>query len=184
MKAIIVVFAALMLGGYSLEAQDVAASKTAPHKKSLIHPLKKLRKLEGNVVSEKSKQAFAKDFPGMMADSWTRGINFDEVIFQNAGKRTTAYYDENAELVGTTVAMHFSDLPKKGQDYINKHYPGYSKEAVILFDDNEQNETDMVLYNTQFEDEDNYFVELKKDNKAIVVKCTMDGMVSYFRELK
>lgn len=184
MKAIIVVFAALMMGAYSLEAQDVAVNKTTPHKKSLIHPMKKLRKLEGTVVAEKSKQAFARDFPGMSAISWNRGTNFDEVVFLKSGKRSTAYYDEDAELVGTTVAVNFSDLPAKGQQYINKHYPGYEKVAVVLFDDNELNETDMVLYNQQFEDEDNYFIELKKDNKAIVVKCTMGGMVSYFRDLK
>lgn len=183
MKAALVILATVTLGTSALEAQDVAINKKSEKQKSAIHQMKKLKKLEGSVVSDKSKEAFAQDFPGSTASSWARGLNFDEVVFMKDGQRTTAYYDENAQLVGTTAPRNFSDLPKKGQDYINKHYPGYEKVAVILFDDNEMNETDMVLYNQQFADEDNYFVELKKDNKTIVVQCTMGGMVSYFSRI-
>jgi hypothetical protein len=41
----------------------------------------------------------------------------------------------------------------------------------------------MILYGDQFDDEDNYFSELKKDNKAIVVQVTMDGAAGYFTDL-
>lgn len=183
MKAVLVILATVTLGATTLQAQDVALLKKSEKQKTALLHMKKLKKLEGSVVSDKSKDAFAQDFPGLSAISWTRGQNFDEVVFIKDGQRTTAYYDENSQLVGTTAPRNFSDLPRKGQDYINKHYPGYEKVAVILFDDNEMNETDMVLYNQQFADEDNYFVELKKDNKTIVVECTMGGMVSYFSRI-
>ncbi len=41
----------------------------------------------------------------------------------------------------------------------------------------------MILYNNAFDDEDNYFVELQKDNKTIVVQVTMDGLIGYFTAL-
>ena len=63
---------------------------------------------------------------------------------------------------------------------INKEYKDYTIEKVIFFDDNEDVDTDMILYGSQFDDADNYFVELRKDNKDVVLQVTMDGLVGYF----
>ena len=38
----------------------------------------------------------------------------------------------------------------------------------------------MMLYGQQFADADNYFVELSKDNKKIVLQVNMSGEVFYF----
>jgi DUF1365 family protein len=43
---------------------------------------------------------------------------------------------------------------------------------------------DMILYGNTFDDADNYFVELKKDNKAVVVKVDLAGYVSFFTDMK
>ena len=96
----------------------------------------------------------------------------------------SAYYDIDANLIGTTMDKTFDDLPAKAQKYINSKYGSYSKSGVIFFDDNEFNETDMVLYNQPFEDADNYFVELQKDNKEIILRVNMNGDVSFFKQLK
>lgn len=57
-------------------------------------------------------------------------------------------------------------------------------ENVIFFDDNEYSDTDMFLYETQFEDEDRYFVELNKDDKQTILTVSTVGVISLFKELK
>ena len=55
---------------------------------------------------------------------------------------------------------------------------------VILFDDNEVNESDIWFYNTRFNDADSYFVRLQNANKRIIVQVDMNGDISYFASLK
>ncbi|HTF27222.1 MAG TPA: hypothetical protein VK625_00180, partial [Flavitalea sp.] len=142
------------------------------------------RKLEGKEVSYQAKQAFYTDFGNVPAGRWMRTSNFDEVLFTKDGHLMKAYYDFDANLVGTTSRKIFADIPMNAQKFIDKNYKGYIKEKVVLFDDNEPNETDMILYGEQFDDADNYFVELKKDNKEIVLQVNMSGDVSFFKQLK
>ena len=42
----------------------------------------------------------------------------------------------------------------------------------------------MVLYNQQFMDNNNYFVEMKSENKRIVLRVNMEGDVFYFTQTK
>ena len=53
----------------------------------------------------------------------------------------------------------------------------------MFFDDNELNETDMILWAIQFDDKDLYFVELAKDANKIIVMCNLEGEVSFFKQL-
>ena len=80
--------------------------------------------------------------------------------------------------------MDATALPEKARDRIDKMYPGYTIEKVVFFDDNEANETDMLLYNESFEDQDNYFPLLVKDSKKIILKVSPEGEISFFQELK
>ena len=66
---------------------------------------------------------------------------------------------------------------------INIQYSNYNIGDIIFFDDKELNETDMVLFDNQFDDIDSYFVELKKDNHKIVLEVSIEGDVSYFIRL-
>ncbi len=145
---------------------------------------REIRKLEGKEVSYQAKQAFYTDFGNVPAGRWMRTNNFDEVLFTKDGHLMKAYYDFDANLVGTTSRRTFAEIPTSAQRFINKNYQGYSKEKVLLFDDNEPNETDMILYGEQFDDADSYFVELKKDKNAIVLQVNMSGDVSFFKQLK
>jgi len=189
MKKIMIVPVALLLAGASLHAQNNSASiaKANMEKKGAKaerkEAKKELRKLEGDDVSSLAKTHFYQDF-GDMHPSWRRTSYFDEASFVKEGKPMTAYYNNQAELVGTTSPASFSDLTMKAQNDIKKHYPDYTIDRVILFDDNESTESDMVIYGSVISDEDNYFVELSKDQKTVVLKVTLDGEVSYFTDRK
>lgn len=176
----------------AVHAQDIAAVKknetTLKHEKKVIkkeekEKRKELRKLEGKEVSAQAKQAFYSDFGNIPVKKWERTINYDEAVFTKDGHQMTAYYDAGAQLVGTTQIKAFMDIPATAQKYITKKYPGYTPVAVTLFDDNEHNDTDMMLYGSQFEDADNYFVELKKGNENIVVQVNMSGDVMFFKKI-
>jgi hypothetical protein len=144
---------------------------------------KALRKLEGKEVSYMAKDAFARDFGNVPVNNWQRTDNFDKATFIKDGQAVTAFYDYNAKLVGATVNKTFEDLPANAKSLINKKYKGYNVDGVIFFDDNEINETDMILYSQQFADEDNYFVELQKGDKKIVLQVNMEGEVYFFKQL-
>src|ERR1700737_1215330 len=61
----------------------------------------KLRKLEGDVVSELAKSHFYADFGDVSDVKWERRDVFDVATFTKDGQKITAYYDYDAELVGT-----------------------------------------------------------------------------------
>ena len=127
-------------------------------------------------------QHFMIDFPKATNVSWTRG-NFEEASFTLDGKEMKAFYDLDDELIGTTSPASYSDIPANAQKEIEKYYKGYTPTSVILFDDNEFNDTDMILYGNSFEDEDNYFVEMTNNKKTVVLQVNMEGLVSYFNDI-
>ena len=156
----------------------------ATTKKEKKEERKEIRKLKGQEVTYQSREAFFKDFGDVPVTKMERTVNFDKFIFTQNGQEMTAYYDIEANLVGTVTDKTFSDLPANAQKYIQDKYKDYTPGSVIYFDDNELNETDMILFGTQFDDADNYFVELKKENKNIIVQVNMKGEVGYFSEMK
>jgi hypothetical protein len=145
---------------------------------------KELRKLKGSEVSVEAKQHFDIDFLNTSDTKWERAPHFDQVAYTKDGQISKAYYDDDAKLVGTTSARTFMDLPANAQKTINRRYRSYTSGDVLLFHDNEFNRSRMVLYNEPFFDENNYFVEMKNDNKRIVLRVNMLGDVSYFTQTK
>lgn len=143
-----------------------------------------LRKLEGTMVSEQSKNAFNADFKGATNVQSKRVDTFDEFSFTGKdGQKMKAFYDYNNVLVGTIQDMTTADLPAKGLQEIEKIYKDYVIGPVVFYDDNEANETDMVLWGIQFDDADNYFVELSKGTKKMIVEVSPEGTVSFFKDL-
>lgn len=187
MKKLLVSAAIVLIGLTSVQAQ----SQDEKVVKSDIKTLKKqersdkitLRKLEGKDASYQSKGQFSIDFANATDVTWTRSSYFDEAIFNKDGKQMKAFYDIDAHLVGTVTAKTFSDLPASAQKNITKRYKDYKIDNVIFYDDNEANETDMILYGSQFDDEDNYFVELSKGTEKLVLHVSTDGDVAYFQKL-
>ncbi|MFT3937022.1 MAG: hypothetical protein QM726_25575 [Chitinophagaceae bacterium] len=189
MKKVLFVSAALLMAVIGTQAQTDLAKNDSKSEKKEIRKEKKesritLKKLEGPQVSYQSKQEFIRDFDNPTNVSWRRTSYFDEASFTSKeGLATTAYFDIDGQLVGTTSLKTFADIPADAQKRINKEYKDYTVKSVVFFDDNEANETDMILYNSQFDDEDNYFVALQKDDKTIVVQVTMDGNIGFFTEV-
>jgi hypothetical protein len=142
-----------------------------------------LKKLAGNMVNEKAKGSFNVDFPNVTNVKWQRVGYYDEVMFTKDGKQMKGYYDTESNLVGTTQNKTFADLPMKGQQEIKTKYPDYSIGPVLFFDDNEACQTDMILWNIQFDDVDSYFVELNKGTSKLVVQVFINGSISLFKKL-
>jgi len=161
----------------------VVQTQAQETKKEAKTERKALRKLEGTNVNEMAKTNFITDFGNVPGAVWKRVDTYDQVTFTKDGKKMTAFYDYDANLVGTTSIKKFTDLPAKGQQEIKTRYKDYKVGAVIFYDDNEANDTDMILYGAQFDDADNYFVELTKGAENIVVEVNPSGFVTYFKKL-
>jgi hypothetical protein len=164
--------------------KDVIKTEIKGAKKEIKTERKELRKLEGgNAVSNQTKSAFFADFGNVPDVKWKRAVYLDEAVFTKEGKEMKAYYDFYSKLVGTTSIKTFADIPLNAQKEIKAKYKDYAIGVVVFFDDNEANETDMLLWDTQFSDADNYFVELSKDKKNIVLQVNAEGEVFFFKEL-
>ncbi|GLU53691.1 hypothetical protein [Dyadobacter frigoris] len=174
--AIVFVFAAVTV---PLHAQSLAKAD----RKELKAEARQERKLEADDVRTASKTRFLEDFGNVNDVKWVRGVQFDEATFTLNNQLTTAFYDFNSELVGTTMIKKFADIPANAQKEIKKRYKGYTIGAVIMFDDNESNDTNMYMYGNQFEDADHYFVTVAKGKSEIILKVAADGEVSYFKEV-
>lgn len=192
--AILSLIAIFVLAFEQLPAQEVkkeaikseikgAKKEVKTEKKEVKAERKELRKLEGSVVSEMTKNAFYADFGNIKNVTWKRDVYLDEAVFAKDGKEMKAYYDFNSKLVGTTSMKTFADIPQTAQKEIKNKYKGYTIGEVVFFDDNEANDTDMLLFGTQFEDADNYFVELSKANENIILQVNALGEVFYFEKL-
>lgn len=125
---------------------------------------------------------FSIDFPNATDVNWSKK-DFEKASFMENGKKLSAFYDFNSKLIGTVRDASFDGLPEAAKKHIARYYPGYTPQAVILFDDNESNATDMILYDTRFNDADNYFVEMRKGDKNIVLMVSLPGEVSYFTNM-
>jgi hypothetical protein len=189
MKHVIVIGSLLLFTATTTFAQDEIAYNAPAHYTS--HKPGKAQK-EENRTNRKEKvatepnytteQNFEVQFPKATNVSWKRA-GFEEAVFTLNGKEMKAFYDYDHELIGTTTPVTYLDLPEAARKYIEKHYSDYSPETVILFNDNEYNSTDMILYGDPFEDADNYFIELSNNNKTIVLQVNMQGLVTYFKDL-
>jgi len=181
--AIFSLIAIFALASLQLSAKETKNLATRTQKKGIKTERKELRKLEGNVVSDRSKNAFITIFGNVPNVNWKRSNNFDEATFTKDGKKMTSFFDFDSNLVGTTSVKTFADLPLAAQKEVKLKYKDYQIGPVILFDDNEANDTDMILYDTQFDDADNYFVELSKDNSKTILRVNTDGAVFFFKKI-
>ncbi len=144
---------------------------------------KEVRKEDRNMVSDVSKENFVSDFGRIPNVKWEKSQLFDEAEFTKDGHQYKAFYSDDSKLIGTTTEKTFADLPKNAQKDIQKHYGEYKVDKVVYFEDNQENDQDMQLYGSQFEDADNYFVELSNKDKNIVIQINPKGQIYFFKEL-
>jgi hypothetical protein len=134
--------------------------------------------------SQQTRENFYADFGYVPITGWQVSEEFNKISFMDKDVELTAYYDMDDRLVGTISNISTNDLPAHALDHIHKMYKGYTVGDAVFFDDNEQNETDMIYYGTRFDNEDKYFVELQNEKEKIVVQVNMLGGVSFFTKLK
>jgi len=161
-------------------ADKAAENKT---KEKLSQQEKAVRKIENNEVDNLTKQNFSSDFGDVTVLKWQHGPMYNVAYFTRGGQAMEAYYGTDSQLVGTITPKVFADLPAGAKKEILKSYPGYDPVNVIYYDDNEDNPNNFVSDDDEFT-ADNYFAELVKDNRHIVVKIQPDGLVTFFREMK
>lgn len=181
------------MGFFAMTAASRAqtqASAITDDKESSRHETREERKANRLLRKEEAEyeptqlvaQHFERDFPNAQEVSWIVR-DFETAGFVNEGKIMHAFYDWKGELIGTTTAIDYTTLPLSARKQIEKGYKDYTIGEVVLFDDNEFNESDMMLYGSSFDDEDNYFVALTKESKELILKVDQQGNVSYFQEI-
>src|SRR5258708_6430980 len=117
MKKLIGLSAATFLLAVIVNAQSIPASLKSEIKidkeaaayinKEKKEERKELRKMKGNEVSSRAKQSFITDFGNIPVSYWERLDNFDEADFIKDGQAMSAFYDEDAKLVGTITNRTF-----------------------------------------------------------------------------
>jgi hypothetical protein len=143
-----------------------------------------------DAVSVFTRNQFASDVPDATNIRFEKKNDFDEVNFSQKGRNTTAYYDNNSELIGIIRNGSIHDLPGDAQSVIENKYPGYTVVSVVRFNANGDNESyidnnsELPFYGYSSGDSSHYFVELKNGNKAIVVMVGLSGEVSFFTTMK
>lgn len=145
---------------------------------------KERKRLEGSDVSNSTKGSFSEDFGINTNVEWNRTEFYDVATFTDDSSLKKAYYDFSSQLIGTTWYVNFSDLPARGQEEINEKYGDYAIGEVIFYDDNESVDVDFFIFESPFKHEDNYFVELTKDSKHIILRVDSEGNVHFFKNLK
>jgi hypothetical protein len=170
----------LSLRAYAIEKNHHAASGSS------VNAPKSMSITDADLkhYSQQTRANFYADFGYIPITGWEVTNDFNKISFMDKGVQFTAFYDMDDELVGTISNISANDLPAHALDNIHKMYAGYTVGDAIFFDDNEQNETDMIYYGTKFDDEDKYFVELQNDKEKIVVQVNTLGGVSFFTKLK
>ncbi len=152
--------------------------------------LKEGREINQDAVSEFTANQFSADFPNASNISFEKTKDFNKVSFNQNGSQKTAYYDYNNQLIGSIVKVSFQDLPAVAQIKILDKYRDYKVTDILKFNVNSENasyydnDTYMTLYGNSLDRSNNYFVELKSDNNAIVLEVDLSGEVSYFTTIK
>lgn len=184
-RAVIMIMTFLLSAAIiSAQSQKKGPSQSKEVKKEQKAKMTPLKKMAGKDINPVAINNFKVDFPNIQPTKWERSLYFDEAVFTKDGKNFRAFYDVDGKLVGTTSTAKFTDLPASAQKSIQDQYKDYAIGPVIFFDDNESNPSDMYLYGMQFEDSDNYFVELTKGSRKIVVQATPEGNIFFFTEMK
>lgn len=191
MKKILLVWLSVSLSTYFAQAQPesqtlmaAAHTKHPKNTKARKQEKKELKKLKGDDVSDQARDAFYTQYGDVPNVKWERQDYFDLANFVQDGKEMKAYFDIDGELVGTSIQTNLKAIPAKAQAEIAKRYSDYKVNDVILYDDNEEQISDIILFGTEMESSDNYFVELQKDTKRVILQVSPEGKVTLFKELK
>ena len=134
-------------------------------------------------VSEFDRTSFIVEFGDKANVVWEKSGNLHEASFIKDGQQTSAYFDFDSKLVGTTIAKNFFDLPIAGQKEIETKYKDYIVGSIVLFTAPKANESDIRIYGNMFDMANNYFVQLTKKDSKIILQVNPLGNVFFFKNL-
>ena len=115
-------------------------------------------------VSAKVKAAFEKSFTGAVNVNWEKSDDFYFAHFELNSKETSAAYNENGELVGTSRVVTTAQLPLNVLLAIAAKYDGYAvaKTATEL----------------TYEGQTNYYVLVENTKQVLRLKCIINGDIA------
>jgi opacity protein-like surface antigen len=120
-----------------------------------------------NKVSSRVKNSFEARFGNPADVSWKAYENYLKAGFTIAGERVEAFFGADGELIGTSRAVEFKQLPLNAIQKIQKDYADYKVTEAIEFDR---------------DGEKSFYVALSNDSKKQVLEVSLYGAVSVFKK--
>ncbi|MEX6689282.1 hypothetical protein QTN47_17365 [Danxiaibacter flavus] len=124
--------------------------------------------------------SFDINFPGASNPAWSLDEQFMKATFIQNSVTENAYFSSDGDLVATTKAASFSELPEKAQQRINAKYKDYKVEETIQFVDNDP-ETESNIYSIP-DTEINYFVSLTNGKENVILDVNKNGDVAFYEQ--
>ncbi len=124
--------------------------------------------------------SFDANFPDALNPTWGLDEQYMRATFTQNNVTENAYFSDDGDLVATTKAASFSDLPEKAQQHINAKYKDYKVAETILFIDNDP-ETESNIYSVS-DTQINYFVSLTNGKANVILNVNKNGDVAFYEE--
>jgi hypothetical protein len=121
-------------------------------------------------------QEFTADFADAQDVSWTVTKNCQKADFVENGVHRTAFYNLVGDYLGVTQIVGYDAIPAKSQKLIAATYKGYTPANVIVYQTNEDLNSEI--------DPTSYFVDLKSNAHEVLVRVTSSGSLDFFKQVK
>lgn len=125
---------------------------------------------EGDKVSALVKAAFLKDFSAATTVSWEQSKGYYFATFTINQVELNAAYNEAGELVATSRAIEFAQLPLSVSLALSKQYEGYTLPKRVM----EMNYDGIT----------NYYINIENDRHFLKLKCSGSGDIQVERKMK
>ena len=127
-------------------------------------------------VTYKTATQFEADFKEATNVSWKTGSRCQQADFTIDGKRMSAFYSFDGQFMGLTHNVGAQAIPAKAMEKIEKQYKGYAVGRVIVLQTNTTANPDL--------DPVAYFVDLKNDDKEVLVRITPQSDIEFFQQIQ
>jgi hypothetical protein len=118
-------------------------------------------------IDRRTLSSFENDFKGATNVTWNTAANYSQAFFDLNGKKLSALYTIDGELIGTSEAVNIENLPVKAKRSLAKKLHGFTIQEALKYD---------------LQHEVAYYIYAVKDEQALVVKVGEAGDVSVVRK--
>lgn len=122
-----------------------------------------------NKVSSHILNKFETDFRSATNITWTVRPTFSIADFELDGKKISAYYDLQGELLGTAHSISIEELPTGAKRTFAKKFNNYTVKEALKY---------------EFTDETAYVISAAKDNETVMVKVGQTGYVEIIKKIQ